>query len=90
MKSKSKPNPSFPAKPVSTEQQFEAMCRRVEAFLLSQGATPAEVASLRQHSGDPCISAAVIAGMKTRIEDTRLACAQNPGCRLAPAGRSPV
>ena len=73
MKSKSKSNPSFPAKQMAIEQQFEAMCRRVEKVLLSQGATPAEVASLRQHSGDPCMSAAVIAGMKTRIEDTRLA-----------------
>lgn len=73
MKSKSKPNPSFPAKPMPAEQQFEAMCRRVEAVLLSQGATPAEVALLRQHSGDPYMSAVIISIMQIRIEDASLA-----------------
>lgn len=73
MKSKSKPNPSLPAKPVSTEQQFEAMCRRVKAVLLSHGATPTEVALLRQHSGDPCMMAVIISIMQIRIEDARLA-----------------
>ena len=69
MKSKSKP--SDQPKLMPTEQQFEAMCRRVEAVLLNQGATPAEVALLRKHSGDVYMSAAVITMMKTRIEYER-------------------
>ena len=73
MKSKSKPNSSFSAKPMPIEQQFEAMCRRVEAFLLSRGATPTEVALLRQHSGDPCMMAVIISMMRIRLEDARLA-----------------
>ena len=73
MKSKSKSNPSFPAKQMPIEQQFEVMCRRVEAFLLNQGSTPTEVALLRQHSGDPCMMAVIISMMQMRIEDARLA-----------------
>lgn len=90
MKSKSKPNPSFSAKPMSTEQQFEAMCRHVEKVLLSHGATPTEVALLRQYSGDHCMTAVIISIMQIRIGDARPACAQNPGCRVALVGTLPV
>ena len=73
MKSKSKPNPSFSAKSMPNEQQFEAMCRRVEAGLLNHGATPTEVALLRKHSGDPYMSAVIISIIQMRIEDVHLA-----------------
>lgn len=73
MKSKSKPNPSLQARKLPTEHQFEAMSRRVEAVLLNQGATPAEVALLRQYSGDHCMTAVIISMMQIRIEDTRMA-----------------
>ena len=90
MKSKSKPNPYFSAKPMSIEQQFEVMRRRVEAMLLNHGATPTEVALLRQYNGDHCMTAVIISMMQFGIGDARPACAQNPGCRVALVGTLPV
>ncbi len=72
MKSKSKPKQSSPLKPMPTEQQFQAMCRRLEASLLQQGATAPEVALLRQHSGDALTSALTIALMLARLEEKGL------------------
>ena len=68
---KSKP-PSAP-KRTPTEQQFQAMCRRLETTLLDQGATPTEVTLLRQHSGSVPNSAMNIALMKARLEGEGLA-----------------
>lgn len=68
-----KPKPPSHPKQTPTEQQFQAMCRRLEATLLNQGATPAEVALLRQHSGSVPNSAMNIALMKARLEGEGLA-----------------
>ena len=69
----SQPKQRLQSNQMPTEQQLEAMCRRVEQDKLNKGAIPAEVALLRQYQGNRVMSALVIGLMVARLEEERRA-----------------
>ncbi|MCW2314325.1 hypothetical protein [Rhodoferax antarcticus] len=65
---KSKPPPACQSKQAPTEKQLQAIRLGAESLLLRLGATPAEVALLRQLGSDHHGAAMAIAAMKIRTE----------------------
>lgn len=66
---KSKSHPAAQLKRAPTQKQLQAICLGAESLLLRLGATPAEVALVRQSSGGRHAAAMAIAAMKIRMQD---------------------